>query len=217
MNRYANSEISLHVGGCGFDRQRGLVGFGGRAVHPDHIPIVASPFRDFADFGTAARQRRGSNRKLRLALIGTGWRDLSRRSGLCDSSLEEAGLEPSVPPLRGRSRTRVFVFLACGSAGRGGPVAGTARDFEPARPLGCLSCRARRTGVCGLAKRSTVIRNVGGMFGRTHVPDAGRRERQLVRHRPERGQSIADGIGHQAADRDDRALAGALDAERVAR
>ena len=95
MNRYANSEISLHVGGCGFDRQRGLVGFGGRAVHPDHIPIVASPFRDFADFGTAARQRRGSNRKLRLALIGTGWRDLSRRAGLRDSSLEESGFEPS--------------------------------------------------------------------------------------------------------------------------
>ena len=102
MNRYANSEISLHVGGCGFDRQRGLVGFGGRAVHPDHIPIVASPFRDFADFGTAARQRRGSNRKLRLALIGTGWRDLSRRSGLCDSSLEEDGFEPSVPRGMGR-------------------------------------------------------------------------------------------------------------------
>ena len=98
MNRYANSEISLHVGGCGFDRQRGLVGFGGRAVHPDHIPIVASPFRDFADFGTAARQRRGSNRKLRLALIGTGWRDLSRRSGLCDSSLEGTGFEL---PVRG--------------------------------------------------------------------------------------------------------------------
>ena len=47
------------------------------------------------------------------------------------------------------------------------------------------------------------------MLGRTHVPDAGGRERQLVRHRPERGQGIGDGVGRQAADRDDRALAGA--------
>jgi hypothetical protein len=51
---------------------------------------------------------------------------------------------------------------------------------------------------------------------KTHVPDAGGRERQLVRHRSERGQSIGDGVDHQAADRDDRALASALDAERVA-
>jgi hypothetical protein len=34
---------------------------------------------------------------MRLALISTGWRDLTRRSGLCDSSLEGTGFEPSVP------------------------------------------------------------------------------------------------------------------------
>ena len=48
------------------------------------------------------------------------------------------------------------------------------------------------------------------------MPDAGGRQRQLVRHRPERDQSIGNGVGHQAADREDRAPAGALDAERVA-
>ena len=40
----------------------------------------------------------GISEDMRLALIGPGWRDLSRRSGLCDSSLEGEGFEPSVPP-----------------------------------------------------------------------------------------------------------------------
>jgi hypothetical protein len=70
---------------------------------------------------------------------------------------------------------------------------------------------------CELPKQSAVIGAWGGLFDRTNVPDAGGRERQLVRHRPERDQSIADGVGHQAADRDNRTLAGALDAKRVAR
>ena len=72
-------------------------------------------------------------------------------------------------------------------------------------------------GEVGLLRPRRSFQTAGGLLGRTHVPDAGGRERQLVRHRPERGQSIGDGVGHQATDRDDRALAGALDAERVAR
>ena len=76
----------------------------------------------------------------------------------------------------------------------------------------CDECRVRD---CRSGRRS--FRAPGGLFARTHVPDVGGRKRQLVGHRPERGQSIGDGVGHQAADRDDRALAGALDAERVTR
>jgi hypothetical protein len=38
------------------------------------------------------------------------------------------------------------------------------------------------------------------LFDRTHVSDACGRERQLVRHRSERGQSVADGVGHRASD-----------------
>ena len=75
----------------------------------------------------------------------------------------------------------------------------------------CDECRVRN---CRSGRRS--FRAPGGLFVRTHVPDAGGRERQLVGHCFERGQSIGDGVGHEAADRDDRALAGALDAERVA-
>src|SRR3981189_3136558 len=41
---------------------------------------------------------------------------------------------------------------------------------------------------------------------RPHEPDPRGRERQLVRHCPERGQRVGDGVGHQPADRDDRAL-----------
>jgi hypothetical protein len=56
-------------------------------------------------------------------------------------------------------------------------------------------------------------RDIAQQFvGRNQVPDAGGRERQLVQHRPEPGQSIGDGVGHKAADRNDRALAGAFDA-----
>jgi hypothetical protein len=101
---------------------------------------------------------------------------------------------------------------------RGGPVAWMDRHFESAHPLTCLSCRARRTGsACSVCRSARSFRTSSGLFGRSHVPDAGGREWQLVRHRPKRGQSIPDGVGHQAADRGDRALAGALDAERVAR
>ena len=57
-------------------------------------------------------------------------------------------------------------------------------------------------------------RTPGGLFGRTHVPDAGGGQRQLVQRRSERDQGVGDGVGHQAADRDDRALTGALDAGR---
>ena len=77
----------------------------------------------------------------------------------------------------------------------------------------------RRTGSARAGCRSGrwSSRTPGGLFGRTHVPDAGGGERQLDRRRSERDQGVGDGVGHQAADRDDRALAGALDAERVAR
>jgi hypothetical protein len=34
---------------------------------------------------------------------------------------------------------------------------------------------------------------------------------------PNEAKVIGDGVGHQAADRDDRSLTGALDTERVAR
>ena len=141
MNRYANSEISLHVGGCGFDRQRGLVGFGGRAVHPDHIPIVASPFRDFADFGTAARQRRGSNRKLRLALIGnlrslTGKTEtaLVRNPRFESSSLQrrvscKLGSDTSAMEASAASPSAVFRTVADSSGATGG-LRGDRRDHR---------------------------------------------------------------------------------------
>jgi hypothetical protein len=126
--------------------------------------------------------------------------DLTDDGWSVDSPLEEDGFELLV---RGRGEAGCRPFLAPGCVD------------EPARsergiavPRVCLtSCR------CG--RRSS--RTTGGLFGRTHVPDAGGRERQLVGHRSERGQSVGDGVGHQAAHRDDRALAGALDAERVAR
>ena len=51
-------------------------------------------------------------------------------------------------------------------------------------------------GEVGLLRPRRSFQTPGGLLGRTHVPDAGGRERELVRHRPERGQSIGDGVGH---------------------
>ena len=137
-------------------------------------------------------------------------------SGDTDSLVERDGFEPSVPPFSKRrfqdSRLRFPVVRHWRS--RGG-LSSLGESALP--PESCLPRRRAGSARAGCRNGRRSFQNPGGLFGRTHVPDAGGGERQLVRRRPERGQSIGDGVGHQAADRDDRALAGALDAERVAR
>jgi len=79
-----------------------------RAPADGHIPADAldTGVRVSEVWFADATERRSANwgisEDMRLALIGTGWRDLSRRPGLRDWSLEEDGFELAVPPRRER-------------------------------------------------------------------------------------------------------------------
>ena len=74
-----------------------------RAPADGHIPADAldTGVRVSEVWFADAIERRSANwgisEDMMLALSGTGWRDLSRRSGLCDSSLEQTRFERSVP------------------------------------------------------------------------------------------------------------------------
>ena len=75
-----------------------------RATADGHIPADAldTGVRVSEVWFADATERRSANwgisEDMRLALIGTGWRDLSRRPGLRDWSLEEDGFELAVQP-----------------------------------------------------------------------------------------------------------------------
>ena len=98
-----------------------------------------------------------------------------------DSPLEEDGFELVV---RGRGELGLSPLFSRPVAWTAGAVVAGNRG----------SARLSRE----LPKRSTIIPNHGWiLLGRTHAPDAGGRERQMVRLRSERGQSIGDGVGHQ--------------------
>lgn len=92
------------------------------------------------------------------------------------------------------------------------------RCRDPHRPTGAAasSVPRERVGIVGIDQhpvscpkrtvarvRSTVIPTSRWIFSPCARRGGG--ERQLVRHRSERGQSIDEGVGHQAADRNDRA------------